>query len=119
MIFKNYMAVLKKYAQFNGRSRRKEYWEFFLVNIIISAVLGVLSLLPDIGGLFSMIVGLYSLAVIIPGLALCVRRLHDIDKKWAWMFISFIPLVGGIWFIVLMATEGTKGVNKFGTDPKQ
>ena len=119
MIFKNYMAVLKKYAQFAGRSRRKEYWEFFLVNIIISAILSALVLIPKMGIIFTVVSLLYSLAVIIPGLALCVRRLHDIDKKWTWIFISFIPLVGGIWLIVLMATEGAKGDNKFGADPKQ
>jgi len=114
-----YVEVLKKYAQFNGRSRRKEYWGFFLANIIISAILGSLSLIPNIGGIFSMAAGFYSLAVMIPGLAVFVRRLHDIGKKWTWIFISFIPLVGCIWLIVLLAKEGTKGDNKFGADPKQ
>ena len=118
MIFKNYMAVLKKYAQFTGRSRRKEYWEFFLVNIIISAVLSALFIVPKIGMIFAVVSLLYSLAVIIPGLALCVRRLHDVDKPWTWIFISFVPLIGSIWLIVLLAKKGTIGDNKFGADPK-
>ena len=114
-----YVEVLKKYAKFSGRSRRKEYWGFFFMNIIISAIFGGLSTIPNMGGIFSLLAGLYSLAFIIPGLAVCVRRLHDIDKPWTWLFISFIPLVGGIWLIVLLAKEGMKGDNNFGTDPKQ
>jgi len=114
----SYAEVLKKYAQFSGRSRRKEYWGFFLVNIIISVIFGGLSMIPDIGSIFSMLAGVYSLALIIPGLAVCVRRLHDIDKAWTWIFIGFIPLIGGIWLIVLLAKEGTKCDNIFGIDPK-
>ena len=113
-----YTSVLKKYAQFSGRSRRQEYWGFFLVNIIIAVIIGALCVIPNIGVIFSIIGGLYSLAFMIPGLAVCVRRLHDIDKSWPWIFIAMIPLVGGIWFIVLLAKEGTKGDNKFGVDPK-
>jgi len=119
MIFENYMSVLKKYAKFEGRSRRQEYWFFFLANIIVSIILTALTYIPAIGGLFSMLSYVCSLALMVPGLAVCVRRLHDIDKKWTWLFIGLIPLVGGIWLIVLLAKEGTKGVNQFGEDPKQ
>ena len=119
MIFKNYMAVLKKYTQFTGRSRRQEYWGFFLVNIIAAIILSAITFIPTIGGYLAALSYVYSLALMIPGLAVCVRRLHDIDKPWTWIFIGFIPLVGGIWLIVLLAKEGVKGDNKFGADPKQ
>ena len=75
-----YAEVLKKYAQFTGRSRRKEYWEFFLANIIISVILTALGLIPNTGYALTALAGLYSLAVMLPGLAICIRRLHDIDK---------------------------------------
>jgi len=119
MIFHNYMAVLKKYAQFGGRSRRAEYWGFFLVNMIVAIVLSGMANIPVIGGLFNVLSYIYSLGLLIPGLAVCVRRLHDIDKPWTWLFISAIPIAGGIWLIVLLAKEGTKGDNQFGTDPKE
>jgi len=114
----NYMAVLKKYAQFDGRSRRAEYWQFFLANIIVAIIISLLNLIPVVGEIAWILSVLYSLAVFVPGLAVCIRRLHDINKPWHWMFFSCIPVVGGIWFIVLLATEGTKGDNQFGSDPK-
>jgi len=116
MILESYKAVLKKYAQFEGRSRRQEYWGFFLVNIIIGIVFSVLGLIPVVGGLFGILSYVYSLALLVPGLAVCVRRLHDIDKAWTWLLIGLIPLIGGIWLIVLLAKEGTKGDNSFGQD---
>lgn len=102
-----YLAVLKKYAEFNGRARRSEYWYFFLFNLIISVVLGV------IGGVihFKYIGNLYSLAVLLPGLAVGIRRMHDVGKS-GWFIL--IP----IYNIILAATEGTKGDNEYGPDPK-
>ncbi|EMB25515.1 DUF805 domain-containing protein [Treponema denticola] len=109
-----YLDVLKKYIVFDGRARRKEYWMFILFNVIVG---GVLAILDSILG--TAILGyLYSLAVLLPSLAVQVRRLHDINKPWYWIFITLIPLVGAIWMIVLMATEGTRGDNDFGPDPK-
>lgn len=109
-----YLDVLKKYVVFEGRARRKEYWMFILFNLIVG---GVVSILDYILG--TAILGyLYSLAVLLPSLAVQVRRLHDINKPWYWIFITLIPLVGAIWMIVLMATEGTRGDNDFGPDPK-
>jgi uncharacterized membrane protein YhaH (DUF805 family) len=87
---------------------------FFLVNILISIVVTIIGRiihLPVIGML-------YSLAVLVPGIAVAVRRLHDIDKSGWWLLISLIPLIGAIWLIVLLATEGTRGSNPFGADPK-
>jgi len=120
-----YMAVLKKYAVFSGRTRRKEYWYFFLVNVIIALVLGALSGIVagnsnsgSSTNVFSCISGLYSLAVLLPGLGVVVRRLHDIGKSGAWIFIGLIPLVGAIWLLVLMATDSQAGDNQYGPNPK-
>lgn len=109
-----YLDVLKKYVVFEGRARRKEYWMFLLFNLII---LGIIYVLDYILGT-AVLEYLYGLAVFLPSLAVQVRRLHDINKRWYWIFIVLIPLVGEIWMIVLMATEGTKGDNEFGPDPK-
>ncbi|WP_166212773.1 DUF805 domain-containing protein [Cognatiluteimonas telluris] len=116
-----YLKVLKNYAVFQGRARRKEYWMYTLFNVL---VLVVLSILDRVLGLASETYGigplyvLYALAVLIPGLAVGVRRLHDIDKSGWWMLIAFIPLIGGIVLLVFAVMEGTSGSNRFGPDPK-
>ncbi len=114
-----YLMVIKQYANFDGRARRKEYWMFILFNLIASYALFGLDYLfgtqviPGLGILSS----LYSLAVIIPSLAVSVRRLHDLGKS-GWMYlIIFIPIIGAIWLIVLDATVGNVGDNKYGADP--
>jgi uncharacterized membrane protein YhaH (DUF805 family) len=113
-----YVAVLKKYAEFSGRARRKEFWMFYLANVIISAVLGGLSRLGGVGILFSIISGLYSLAVLVPGLALSVRRLHDTNRRWVSLLFGLIPLVGVILLIVFFAEDSAPGDNEFGPNPK-
>jgi uncharacterized membrane protein YhaH (DUF805 family) len=110
-----YLAAFKKYAQFSGRSRRTEFWMFFLFNFIAAAILGVLDNLVGTNGILA---GVYGLIVLIPGLALNIRRLHDLNKSGGFIFINLIPLVGSIWYLVLMCTEGTRGDNKYGPDPK-
>ena len=116
-----YIAVLKKYAVFDGRARRKEYWMFVLFTIIF----GVIAIaLDNITGLASKDLGvglfyvLFALAVLLPGLAVMVRRLHDIGKSGWWVFINLIPIIGGIWILVLLATDGQPGDNQYGTNPK-
>lgn len=111
-----YLEVLKKYAVFNGRARRAEYWYFFLFNIIITIVLGIISAI--IGDSKGMLGIFYSLALIIPGIAVGIRRLHDTNHSGWWLFISLIPIVGIIWLIVLMATDSNAGENKYGSNPK-
>jgi uncharacterized membrane protein YhaH (DUF805 family) len=69
-------------------------------------------------GIPVLLLGLYSLAIFIPNLAVIVRRLHDQDKSGWWFFISFVPLIGGIWLLILYLTDGTPGPNRFGPDPK-
>ncbi len=116
-----YLQVLKKYAEFNGRARRKEYWMFFLFSFIISIVLMIID---RITGTFSahmgagMLGGLYGLATLIPGLAVTVRRLHDTDRSGWWVLICLVPLIGLIVFIVFMALNGSASENKYGSDPK-
>nr|WP_315021415.1 DUF805 domain-containing protein [uncultured Aminipila sp.] len=110
-----YLQVMKKYATFSGRARRKEYWMFSLFNAIIYLVLiGASKVLFD-NFLLAII---YDLAIIIPALAVSVRRLHDINKSGFWVLISFIPVIGGIWLLVLTCMEGTPGENRFGANPK-
>jgi uncharacterized membrane protein YhaH (DUF805 family) len=114
-----YMQALKKYAVFSGRSRRKEYWFFLLFAIVISIVLGVIDVMIGTHmegvGLLS---GLYALAILIPSIALTVRRLHDINKSGWWILIGFVPIVGAIILLIFALTGGTPGDNKYGADPK-
>ena len=110
-----YLKVLKQYADFNGRARRQEYWMFVLFNIIVSVVVSVLD---SIMGTWGAIVGLYGLAMLIPGLAVSIRRLHDIGKSGWMVLIVFIPLIGIIWLIILLATDSTPGNNQYGNNPK-
>ena len=116
-----YLSVLKQYAVFKGRARRREYWFFILFNLIASVVLTVIdfmtgSLDPELGiGLLS---GLYSLAVLIPSLAVTVRRLHDTDRSGWWLLIGLVPLIGAIVLLVFMLLDSTPGDNQHGANPK-
>ena len=102
-----YLKVLRNYATFSGRARRSEYWYFFLFNIIFAIVLGIL------GGIINSTIlsNLYSLALLIPGIAVGVRRMHDVGKS-GWFLL--IP----IYNLILACTEGDTGDNKYGPDPK-
>ncbi len=116
-----YFEVLRKYADFTGRARRKEYWMYTLFTIFV--VIG-LSIVDEVAGLnkatdgLSPLSTLYSLAVLIPGLAVIVRRLHDIGKSGWWLLIMLIPLIGSLVLLVFMVREGDRGANKYGPDPK-
>ncbi|TVQ91594.1 MAG: DUF805 domain-containing protein [Chromatiaceae bacterium] len=116
-----YLEVLRKYSVFTGRARRKEYWFFQLFNIIILIVLAVLdastgTLQPELGlGLLS---GLYWLAVLLPGLAVAVRRLHDTNRTGWWLLLVLIPLLGGIILLVFMLLDSQPGENQHGPNPK-
>ena len=109
------------YANFNGRARRSEYWYFALMNIIILIVAAVLdNLLGTTFGIlpYGYLYLVVALAVFIPGLAVSVRRLHDVGKSGWFYFIVLIPLVGAVWLLVLFFTEGNQGENQYGSDPK-
>ncbi|HDQ03719.1 MAG TPA: DUF805 domain-containing protein [Deltaproteobacteria bacterium] len=117
-----YLEVLKKYAVFSGRARRKEYWFFVLFNIIITVILALIDIKM---GLFSaeagigLLTGIYLLAILIPSIAVVVRRLHDTDRSGWWILISFIPILGGIILLIFMVLNGTPGENRFGANPKE
>ena len=118
-----YLTVLKKYAVFSGRARRKEYWMFVLFNMIFGIVafgldymLGTAMGGEGTPGIFTI---LYYLAIFIPSLAVMVRRLHDIGKSGWWFFITLVPLVGSIWYFILLVTDSAPGENEFGPNPKE
>ncbi|MDP1666809.1 MAG: DUF805 domain-containing protein [Methylobacter sp.] len=116
-----YLEVLKKYAEFNGRASRQEYWFFMLFNIIISAFFATIDFFS---GTFNaetgvgLLSGLYSLAVLIPGIAVTVRRLHDTDRSGWWLLIPLIPVIGGIVLFIFMVQDSTSGDNQYGPNPK-
>ena len=109
-----YVDVLKNYVGFSGRARRQEYWMFALINVIILIVLDVIALAAK----FPELSLVYGLAVLLPSLAVSFRRLHDLGKSAWWLLIGIVPLVGAIVLIVLTATEGVRGDNAYGPDPK-
>lgn len=114
-----YLKVLKNYVNFEGRARRKEYWMFFLFNLIISFVIGIVDGIVGLKVGFMGTLGLlYSLGILLPSIAVGTRRLHDIDKSGWWQLIGLIPLIGVIVLIVWYASEGNTGSNRFGADPK-
>ena len=108
-----YFAVLQKYAQFSGRARRSEYWYFVLFNVIVSFILGftdgVMGTMTDTGN--GMLSGVYTLAVLIPSIAVGVRRMHDVGKS-GWFLL--IP----IYNLILACTEGEQRDNQYGPNPK-
>jgi uncharacterized membrane protein YhaH (DUF805 family) len=110
-----YLKVLKNYVGFEGRARRKEYWYFFLFNVLIALVLAVIGRVLN-----TMILStIYSLAVLLPGLAVSVRRLHDTDKSGWWLLIALIPFIGAIVLFVFTLMDSTPGTNQYGPSPKE
>jgi uncharacterized membrane protein YhaH (DUF805 family) len=114
-------VVFENYANFNGRARRSEYWFFALMYFIIAIVAIMID--GALGTNFSplpygYVYVLVALAHFIPSLAVGVRRLHDVGKSGWFYFIVLIPIVGAIWLLVLFFTEGKKGENQYGPDPK-
>jgi len=117
-----YLQALKNYANFGGRARRKEYWYFTLFNFIIAFLLGFIdgilgSFSPEAG--MGLLGGLYTLAILIPGLAVSVRRLHDTERSGWWLLIALVPLIGAIVLLVFMVQDSKAGSNKFGENPKE
>ena len=109
-----YFKVLQNYATFSGRARRKEYWMFVLFNVIVSFVFGFVCGfigIPELANLYTLLANLYTLAVLLPSIAVGVRRMHDVGKS-GWFLL--IP----IYNFILAVTEGEKGENKYGADPK-
>ena len=112
-----FKLAISKYAEFTGRSRRSEYWYFVLGNIALSIIATMLGfVLGDTIG--TMLSGLVSLALLIPGIAVGVRRLHDTGRSGWWLLIAIVPLIGAILLIVWFATDSQPGANEYGANPK-
>jgi len=114
-----YLQVLKKYAVFQGRARRMELWMFVLFSFLISIGLGVIDLvagttMEGVGVLGA----IYSLAIVIPSIAVGIRRLHDTDRSGWWLLIALVPLIGAIVLLIFYVMDGTPGDNRFGPNPK-
>ena len=111
-----YVEVLKKYAEFSGRARRTEFWMFALFNVLIAIGLGVVDGVIGSPGILGM---LYGLGVLIPGLAVSIRRLHDTNRSGWWLLIALVPLIGAIALLIFYVQEGDAGSNQFGSNPKR
>ena len=136
MGFKEAVAsVFRKYAEFQGRARRSEYWYFCLFNFLIyslSSVVYIIILAAGVSGgssgsliaafsggsVLTILYGIYSLAIIIPSLAVACRRLHDIGRAGSYLLFAFIPIVGFIFLLIWFLQEGDPGTNRYGPDPK-
>jgi uncharacterized membrane protein YhaH (DUF805 family) len=104
-----YLEVLKKYAVFDGRAQRAEFWWFVLVHLIIAAVLSWVS---------ETLSTIYGLAVLLPAIGVSIRRLHDTGRTGWWLLLSFIPVIGTIILIVFYVQDSEEGTNEYGPNPK-
>ncbi len=111
-----YLEVLRQYADFGGRSRRTEFWTFMLFHLIILLVLRIIDGLTGTSGLISSI---YVLGLLVPMIAVSVRRLHDTDRSGWWLLAVFFPFLGVIVLLLFMAQESDAKSNEYGPSPKQ
>lgn len=129
-----YKSMFKKYAQFNGRSRRSEYWFATLANCILLMIVYAILYIPmvidivnngepttatiAISSILGLLILVYALAILVPSLALSIRRLHDTGRSGWCLLLSLIPFVGGIIVFVFMVLDSQPGTNKYGPNPK-
>jgi uncharacterized membrane protein YhaH (DUF805 family) len=125
-----YLLALKRYADFSGRSRRKEFWYFMLFHFLILSAIIIIFAGPeailnddfdsstDLGPVGNLVFGLYVLGTFIPMVAVRIRRYHDINKSGAYFLVGIIPCLGYIWDIIMLTTEGDRNTNKYGPNPK-
>lgn len=109
------LVVLERYAKFDGRAGRAEFWWFVLANLLVYIALAILM---QISGIFAILYFIYGLAMIVPAIAVAIRRLHDTDKSGWLLLLGFIPLLGFIILLVFYIQEGTSGPNKYGVGPE-
>jgi len=121
----------RRYAEFSGRSRRKEYWMFALFQLLVSIAIGAVFGRPSyvmgdgmmaggmlVQGTGGMIQNLFALVSLVPSLAVTVRRLHDQDRSGWLLLLVLVPILGWFALFVFMCLEGTRGTNRYGPDPK-
>ena len=120
MTFQDAVKIcLNKYVDFSGRARRSEYWWFFLFNVLVSIVASIIdAIIGTRSGNFGLVEAIASLALLLPGLAVGARRLHDTTKSGWWLLIGLIPLIGLIVLIVFFVQDSDAGDNAFGPSPK-
>ena len=110
-------SVFQKYVCFSGRARRSEYWYFALLNWAVSAVLTAFTRYTD-SSFPSLLLSLWNIGVLLPGLGVCWRRLHDTGRSGAWFFLNLIPIVGQIILIIWLCGDSQPGWNRYGDSPK-
>lgn len=118
-----YLGAFKKYVDFRGRARRREYWFFFLFNMIVTIALAFIDVAMAGGsmgpqaslGILSVI---YALAAFLPSLAVSVRRLHDTNRTGVWILIALVPLIGTIVLLVFFLMNSDPNQNEYGANPK-
>lgn len=117
----NYYSIcLSKFADFSGRARRREYWTFALVNCLIAMLLLILGLaFGEDSPASNIMVTIFYLIMLVPNLSVSVRRLHDIGKSGWYMFLSLIPLIGGLILLIWSLMDSEPGENQYGKNPKE
>lgn len=129
-----YKSMFKKYAQFNGRSRRSEYWLASVMNFIIVMAFYLIMFIPmmiditsngepsgltaGIMGIFGLLIFAYAIAILVPSLAMSVRRLHDTGRSGWFLLLNLIPYIGGIIIFVFSVLDSQPGANQYGPNPK-
>jgi uncharacterized membrane protein YhaH (DUF805 family) len=113
-----FLKALKQYATFSGRARRSEYWYFFLFYIIFTIGLVFIDSLLGMSSNLGILSSLFALGMLLPSIAVSVRRLHDTDRSGWWMLLCFVPLIGGIVLLVFFVQDSQAGANRFGESPK-
>lgn len=116
-----YLQAVKNYAGFSGRARRKEYWMFTLFNFIFTIIFALLDMLiytVSDANLLGMLTGAYSLAILIPTMAVTFRRFHDTGKSGWWWLINFVPFIGTLIYLYFLILDSQPGENQYGPFPK-
>ena len=111
-----YLMALKKYADFKGRSQRKEYWMFTLFNLLAFFVLSIVG--SVLGDQAELLTGIYSLGVLLPSVAVTVRRLHDIGRSGWWALLMVVPVVGALILVIFALQDSQAEENEYGPNPK-
>ena len=117
-----FISTIKQYAVFKGRARRKEFWYFYLISLVISLVLAFLdhqmgTFNPELGG--GLLGGVYGIFIFLPSLSLTVRRIHDTSHSGYWAFILLIPIIGVLAILFFALMDSKPGSNEYGISPKE